>query len=95
MRLGYAAMVTATICIALVAGCAWSTDAMMIGPDTYRVSANAAPARGGVTGALGIAHEKATEKCQSLGKRLVVTETKTEYQPWPPNGIANVTFRCE
>jgi hypothetical protein len=67
----------------------------MVGPDTYQVSANAAPLRGGITGAIGIALDKANQKCQSMGKRVVVVSQETGYQPWPPNGIANVTFRCE
>lgn len=78
-----------------LAGCSWHTEALMIGPDTYQVSANAAPARGGITGAIGIALDKANQKCQSMGKQVVVVKQETEYQPWPPNGIANVTFRCE
>jgi len=67
----------------------------MIGPDTFQASANAAPARVGGTGVVGIALSEANEKCQSLGRRVVVTETKMDHQPWPPNGIANMVFRCE
>jgi hypothetical protein len=79
----------------LLSGCAWKTDALRVGPDTYMVSANAAPARGGVTGALGLALERANETCEAQGKHVNVIERKTEQQPWPPNGIAHVTFRCE
>ena len=38
------------ICISLT-GCAWQSEALKLSEDTYQVSANASPARGGITGA--------------------------------------------
>jgi hypothetical protein len=34
-----------------VTGCAWQSKALKVGPEIYQVSANASPARGGITGA--------------------------------------------
>jgi hypothetical protein len=30
----------------LATGCAWQSEALRVGPDTYQTSANASPARG-------------------------------------------------
>ena len=35
-------------CLAL-SGCAWQSEALKVGEGTYQVSANASPARGGIT----------------------------------------------
>jgi hypothetical protein len=62
----------------LLGSCAWQTDALRIGSDTYQMSANAAPARGGVTGALGMALTR-NKTCEAQGKRVNVLERKTEH----------------
>jgi hypothetical protein len=46
-------------------GCAWQSEALKVGDDTYQVSANASPARGGITGAREMALR------ESLNKRPV------------------------
>jgi hypothetical protein len=76
-----------------LAGCAWQSEALKVGENTYRVSANASPARGGVTGATQMALKNANKKCDSMGKSITVTETQTEHA-WPTNGVATVTFTC-
>jgi hypothetical protein len=78
----------------LVAGCAWQSEARKLGEDTYQVSANASPARGGVTGARDMALKNANAKCDSLGKSINVTDVTTEHA-WPTNGVATVTFTCK
>ena len=77
-----------------VAGCAWQSEARKVGDDTYQVSANASPARGGVTGARDMALKNANAKCDSLGKNINVTDMSTEHA-WPTNGVATVTFTCK
>jgi len=78
----------------LASGCAWQSAALKIGDDTYQTSANASPARGGITGAREMAVTNANEKCASLGKRITVTDIKSEYA-FPANGVATVTFTCK
>ena len=82
------------VCLVVVSGCAWQSEALQIGDDTYHVSANASPARGGVTGAQEMALRNANEKCGSLGKKIEVTDIKTQYA-FPASGVATVTFRCK
>jgi len=83
----------ALVCLPISA-CAWQSEAMKIGKDTYQVSANASPARGGVTGALEMALGNANGKCDSEGKQIEVTNIKTE-RAFPANGVATVTFKCK
>jgi hypothetical protein len=82
-----------TLLLVAVAGCAWQSEALKVGPDTYQVSANASPARGGITGAREMALKNANKKCESLGKSITVTDTQTEHA-FPTNGVATITFTC-
>jgi len=82
-----------SVCIT-VTGCAWQSEAMKIGPDTYETSANASPARGGPTGAREMALANANKKCESLGKEIHVIDVQTQYA-FPSNGVATVTFKCQ
>jgi len=86
----------ALVCIALFSssGCAWQSDALKLGDDKYQVSANASPARGGVTGARQMALANANKKCDSLGKEIEVLDIQTEHA-FPANGVATVTFVCK
>lgn len=78
----------------LCSGCAWQSEALKIGDDTYQVSANASPARGGITGAREMALTTANAKCDSLGKKINVTDIQSE-SAFPANGVATVTFTCK
>jgi hypothetical protein len=49
--------------ILAVGGCATASPVMDLGDGTYSISAQAAPARGGATGATTYAFEKATAYC--------------------------------
>lgn len=80
--------------IALLSGCAWQSEAMKVGEDTYQTSANASPARGGKTGAQEMALANANKKCDDLKKQIKVIDVKTEWG-FPTNGIATVTFICK
>jgi hypothetical protein len=84
----------AMVIVILIAGCVWQPDARKVGEDTYQVSANASPARGGVTGARDMALKNAYKKCDSLGKSINVTDVTTEHA-WPTNSVATVTFTCK
>lgn len=74
-------------------GCAWQSEALKVGPDTYQVSANASPARGGPTGAKEMALSNANKHCASLGKSIEVVDEQDQYA-FPANGSVTVTFRC-
>jgi len=73
--------------------CAWQSEALKMNNDTWQVSANASPARGGITGAREMALRNANKKCDSLGKKITVTDVQTEHA-FPANGVATVTFTC-
>jgi hypothetical protein len=76
-----------------LAGCATTYDVVQVGPQTYQVSAVAAPARGGIAGAQHRATEAANQKCQTLGKVTTVTDVDTGHE-FPAAGRAVVTFTC-
>lgn len=80
----------ATIVVALLTGCASTTDVMKMGPETYRVSAAASPARGGPAGAQGMALEAANKYCTKDSKEILVVNTATFHGA----GSSEVTFRC-
>lgn len=79
--------------IVLVSACAWQTEVLNVGENRYQVSANASPARGGVTGARGMVLNKANKKCESEGKSVNVESVTTD-RAWPSNGVATATFTC-
>lgn len=79
---------------AAVAGCAWQSEALRLSEDTFQTSANASPARGAATGAREMALTNANKKCDSLGKKIEVTNIQTEYA-FPANAVATVTFKCQ
>lgn len=83
-----------TITSLVFAGCAWQSEALKVGDDTYQVSANASPARGGITGAREMALRNANAKCDSLGKKITVVDIKSEWA-FPANGVATITFACK
>lgn len=86
-------VLVAVTAIAAVSGCAWKSGALQLGPDTYQVSANASPARGGETGARKMAIEQANEHCATLGRTIEVTDIESQYA-WPTNRSVTVTFLC-
>lgn len=87
-------MLAIPVTVTLLAGCAWQSEAMKLGEDTYQVSANASPARGGITGAREMALANANKKCDELRRQITVVDIKTEYA-FPANGVATVTFNCK
>ena len=76
-----------------LSGCAVTYDVVQTGPQTFQVSAVAAPARGGIAGAQHRAIEAANKKCESLGKATTVTNVDTGHE-FPAAGRAVVTFTC-
>jgi stage III sporulation protein SpoIIIAA len=81
------------VCLA-ASGCAWQSEAIKVGEDTYQVSVNASPALGGITGAREVALSNANAKCNSLDKKITVIDIKSEFA-FPANGVATVTFSCK
>ena len=79
---------------AIAAGCAWQSEALKIGDGIYQVSANASPARGAATGAREMALTNANNKCESLGKRIEVTDIESQYA-FPANSVVTITFKCK
>jgi hypothetical protein len=82
-----------TAVLLLASGCETTYDVATVGPNTYQVSARAAPARGGVAGAQHSATEAANEKCKAVGKSTTVTRVETVHE-YPPADLAIVRFTC-
>jgi hypothetical protein len=80
---------------AALAGCAASTGILPAGPDTYTVTEQFAPIRGGSTHAEQEALTEANAYCAGQGRQLLATDMKTppSANPWGTTGYS-VTFRC-
>ena len=76
-----------------IAGCAWQSEALRVGPDTWQTSANASPARGAASGAREMALGNANKHCDSLGRQIEVVDSKSEYA-FPANAVVTITFKC-
>lgn len=63
------------IIVPLLAGCATASDVQELQDGNYRISARAAPIRGGTTGAQDVAYKDAQAFCASKKKRAVVIES--------------------
>lgn len=89
-------LATITIAVAaILAGCAWQSEALKLGDGLYEVSATASPARGGATGARRMALRNAAGHCESLGKSVRIIEVDAELSTfYPPQNTATVTFKC-
>lgn len=77
------ASITAAM-LAALCGCAFTSNVTPVGPDTYFVSARAAPVRGGIEAARPMALQEASDYCTKLGKQVLVKSID----------VADVTFRC-
>lgn len=82
------------VILLVLSGCAWQSAALDLGNGVFEASANAAPVRGGVTGAREMALSNAKAHCSASGKAIEVTDVRTGYS-FPANGTATVTFRCK
>jgi hypothetical protein len=85
--------IVSAVLTVIVAGCAWQSGVQKLGDGKYQVSANASPARGGETGARSMALSAANKQCDSLGKKIDVTDVEISHA-FPANGVATVTFFC-
>ena len=84
----------AAIACLLLSACAQSSGVLKMGPDTYTVSAAAAPARGGSSEARRIALTEANQHCAQMGKEILVTNVGTATTNIYGAGSTEVTFRC-
>jgi hypothetical protein len=84
-----------TVCILLIlSACAQSSGVQKLGPDTYTVSVHAAPARGGESGARGIALGEAREFCEEQHKEILVNNVGSRPSSHFPGGTVEIMFRC-
>lgn len=84
----------ALLLVVAATGCAQSSGAMKMGPDTYTISTHAAPALGGESGAKNRSLTEANTYCESMGKNIVVTSMETKQSTHLPGGTADITFMC-
>ena len=89
-------MRSVVICLVctLLTACASTSGVQKMGPDTYSTSASASPARGGTSGARGMALTEANEYCTQMSKDIFVTNITSETTNIHGAGSAAVTFRC-
>lgn len=81
------------VCLVL-SSCAQTGGVQKLGPDTFNISAHAAPIRGGESGAKNIALSKANDYCSKLNKEILVININTKPSSHLPGGSANINFRC-
>ena len=77
----------------LATACASSSGVLPLGPDTYSISAHAAPARGGAPSARKSALSEASAHCSSLSKEVLVTNITTTGEPICCG--VDVIFQCK
>lgn len=90
------------ILVVAVGGCATASPVMDLGDGTYSISAQAAPARGGATGATTYAFEKAQAYCAPASPVLVHAKERDLLQggisPYGGGfynaGAVAIRFRC-
>ena len=85
------------ICIAMgatLSACTHSSGVLNVAPDTYSVSAVAAPSRGGVAAAKRIAVEQANEHCSKQGKQILTVGSEGGTTNSYGDGSAEITFKC-
>ena len=75
-------------------GCVQSSGVLKVGPDTYTVSAYAAPVRGGESGARKSALTEANQHCFSVGKEILVSNISSSPLTHFRGGTVEVTFVC-
>jgi hypothetical protein len=80
--------------VLVLGGCAWQSEALKIGQDTYQTSARASPARGGEAGAREMALTTANKKCESMGREIEVTNTDVQWA-FPAATTVTATFKCK
>lgn len=66
----------------LLSSCAESTGILPMGPDTYTVTENYAPVRGGAATAEKVALTEANRYCQQQGKVFVATNMQKSVAPF-------------
>lgn len=80
--------------VLLIAGCATNSGVLKLGPDTYTITTQNSPARGGTSGATRSALVAANKHCASLGKEILVTNTTSRTTNIHGAGEAAITFQC-
>lgn len=77
-----------------VVGCANTSEAFKVGPNTYQVTARATWEFGGHAGAHAMALSAATQKCESMQKTLNVVNTQITGYDHFAGGMEILTFSC-
>lgn len=80
--------------VVALSGCASSSGALKMGPDTYSITATAAPARGGIAAAKRTAYEEASQECFKTGKEMLVINERSAQTSNAGGGSIDITFRC-
>lgn len=65
-----------SILVVATAGCAWQSEVLGVGRDTWQTSANASPARGAASGAREMALSNATKNANPLAGKLKLWNLK-------------------
>jgi hypothetical protein len=91
--MGMRSVLLASVFAATLSACTTSTGVTKLGPDTYMLSTQAAPAAGGAGGARANAIREANAYCASMGREVIVTNHGTG-RGFASLGAADVTFRC-
>ncbi|GJL77012.1 MAG: hypothetical protein NPINA01_00010 [Nitrospinaceae bacterium] len=80
--------------VLLLVGCAQSSGVLKIGPDTYTVSVDVHPARGGEPEARRRALTEANQYCSGIKKEILVSDIASSQSIHSSGGIVQVMFAC-
>ena len=80
--------------VPLVSSCTSTSDVVAAGDGTFSVSAKAAPAAGGISGAASLALEKAAAHCAVSGKVLVKQDRNDRELNAVGAGMSSLLFKC-
>jgi hypothetical protein len=77
-----------------LAGCAMTSDAIPIGPDTYTITARASPSRGGPGAARPMALQEASAFCARQSRQMLMLSVNSNVTSFDGAGSSDVVFRC-
>ena len=80
--------------VLILVGCAQSSGILKTGPDTFTVSVDVHPARGGEPEARKRALTEANKYCSGLKKEILVSKIASSQSIHTSGGIVGINFAC-
>ena len=80
--------------IIMIPSCVSSTGVMVLGPDTFSITTETAPAAGGRAESKRLALLEANQYCKSLSKELMTTKISARISNRAGAGVTDINFQC-